>query len=68
MRELTNDEWLRFADLMYQKHGRLISSWPTREESLLSIIQGVIADTSLLCEDIVTLEQWEEAMKEEAPK
>ena len=64
MDDMTNEQHEQFLEVMFQKYGGQWDWYETKEESIRSIIGGVIADTYLLCTDSVTLAQWLEASKE----
>ena len=64
MTEMTQDVLERFSQVMLEK-----SKWvafPYGIERDLALIQLVIADTSILLEGAVPLEEWEAAMAEDA--
>lgn len=65
MKELTNEEFQRFADVMYEKHAFWLDAFPSPREGVMAVIQGVIADTHLLLDGTVSLERWEEAMRDD---
>jgi hypothetical protein len=61
---MTNEEHERFTKVMCEKYQDHLDWYPSREEALKSIISGVVADTSLILDGSVPLEQWEKAMAE----
>lgn len=61
---MTNEEFERFVAVMVDKYLPQLSWWPTREEAVKSIIGGVVADTSILMDGTLPLEEWERAMAE----
>ena len=61
---MTQDELERFQKVMVEKYRGQLSWYPSRAEALESIIGGVIADTSLLLDGTLPLEDWEAALAE----
>ena len=61
---MTQDELERFQKVMVEKYRAQLDWFPTQEEGLHSIIGGVIADTSLLLDGTLPLEDWERALAE----
>ncbi len=61
---MTQDEFERFQKVMVEKYRGHLDWYPSKEEGLQSIIGGVIADTSLLLDGTLPLEDWERALAE----
>jgi hypothetical protein len=61
---MTNEEHERFTAVMMRKYRWQLDAYPTEDEALEGIIGGVIADTSLLLDGVVSLDRWEQALDE----